>query len=143
MKKDYPVVRPPLPPGVKLDENVYVTMRDGVKIAVDVYRPEAEGHYPAILSMSPYLKELQQWPPMLTHSIEAGDTSFFVSKGYVHIIAQIRGTGMSQGQWHLSDINEQQDGSDLVEWAAQQAWCNGNVGSMGFSYFSFNIFSCT
>ena len=46
MRKGYPTERGPLPPGIKLDENVYVTMRDGVKIAVDVYRPEAEGRYP-------------------------------------------------------------------------------------------------
>lgn len=48
------------PPGVKVDENVYVTMRDGVKIAVDIYLPEKEGRYPALLSMSPYIKEIQQ-----------------------------------------------------------------------------------
>ncbi len=136
MKQVYPIVRPPLPPGIKLDENVYVTMRDGIKIAVDIYCPETEGRYPALLSMSPYLKELQQWPPILTHSIEAGATGFFVSKGYIHIIAQIRGTGFSQGQWHLLDTKEQQDGYDLVEWAAQQPWCNGNVGMMGDSYFA-------
>lgn len=41
--KGFPVVRGPLPPGVKLDENVYVTMRDGIKLGVDIYRPEAEG----------------------------------------------------------------------------------------------------
>ncbi len=136
MKKDYRIVRPPLPPGVKLEENVYVKMRDGVKIAVDIYRPEAEGRYPAILGMLPYMKELQQWPPMLTHSIEAGNTGFFVSKGYVHVIAQVRGTGFSQGQWNNLDTKEQQDGYDLVEWIAKQPWCNGNVGMLGDSYFA-------
>lgn len=136
MKEGYPIVRPPLPAGVRLDENVYVKMRDGVKIAVDIYRPAAEGRYPALLSMSPYIKEIQQWPPVLTHSIEAGATSFFVSKGYVHVIAQIRGTGFSQGQWNLFDIKEQRDGYDLVEWIAQQPWCDGNVGMHGDSYFA-------
>ena len=136
MEKGYPTVRGPLPPGVKLDENVYVTMRDGVKIAVDVYYPEAEGRYPALLSMSPYIKEIQRQPPELSHSIEAGATDFFVPKGYVHIIAQIRGTGFSQGQWNLLDIEEQQDGYDLVEWIAQQPWCDGNVGMLGDSYFA-------
>ncbi len=136
MKKDYPTIRGPLPLGVKLDENVYVTMRDGVKIAVDVYHPEAEGRYPALLSMSPYIKEIQQQPPELSHTIEAGATDFFVPKGYVHIVAQIRGTGFSQGQWNLLDIKEQQDGYDLVEWIAQQPWCDGNVGMIGDSYFA-------
>ncbi len=52
------IPRPKLPAGVKLDENVSVTMRDGIKICVDVYRPEAEGRYPGLFSMSPYLNEL-------------------------------------------------------------------------------------
>ncbi|EFK09398.1 putative carboxylesterase [delta proteobacterium NaphS2] len=131
-----PFPRPPLPPGVKLDANVYVTMRDYINLAVDVYRPEKEGRYPAILSMSPYLKDIQQWPPYLTHSIEAGDSMFFVTKGYVHVIAQIRGCGLSQGQYNFFDSKEGQDGHDLVEWIAKQPWCDGNVGMMGDSYFA-------
>ena len=135
-KKGYPTVRGPLPPGVKLEENVYVPMRDGVKIAVDIFHPKAEGRYPALLSMSPYIKEIQQQPPELSHDIEAGATDFFVPKGYVHIVAQIRGTGFSQGQYNFLSTTEQQDGCDLVEWIAQQPWCNGNVGMMGDSYFA-------
>src|SRR4030042_1254848 len=136
MEKKYPTVRGPLAPGVKLEENVYVKMRDGIKIAVDVYRPEAEGRYPGLLSMSPYIKEIQQWPPILSHSIEAGNTGFFVSKGYVHVIASSRGTGFSQGEYNWYDIKEQQDGHDMVEWIAKQPWCNGNVGRIGDSYFA-------
>lgn len=72
MEKCYPTVRGPLPPGVRLAENVYVTMRDGVKIAVDVYQPEAEGRYPALLSFAPYTKKaLRQYPPQYSHAIEA------------------------------------------------------------------------
>ncbi len=131
-----PTVRGPLAPGIKLDENVYVTMRDGVKIAVDVYRPEAEGRYPALLSISPYIKEIQQLPPALSHSIEAGATSFFVPRGYVHVVAQIRGTGLSQGQYNFFDAAEQEDSYELVEWCARQPWCDGNVGMTGDSYFA-------
>ncbi len=131
-----PTVRGPLVPGIKLDEDVRVTMRDGIKLAVDVYRPEAEGCCPALLSMSPYLKEIQQWPPALTHQIEAGNTNFFVPRGYVHIIAQIRGSALSQGQYNFFDIKEQRDGYDLVEWIARQPWCDGNVGMIGDSYFA-------
>ncbi len=128
-------IRPPLPPGMKLDENVYVTMRDGIKIAVDVYRPEAEGRYPALLSTSPYIKEIQQLPPEYTHSIEAGATNFFVNRGYVHVIEQVRGTGYSQGRYNWYDSTEAKDGYEIVEWIAKQPWCNGNVGMMGDSYF--------
>jgi len=124
-----------MPSGVKIDEDIYVTMRDGVKIAVDIYRPEATGRYPALLSTSPYLKHIQQHPPELSHSIEAGATSFFVNRGYVHVIAQVRGSGLSQGKFNWYGIDEQKDGYELVEWIAQQPWCNGNVGMIGESYF--------
>ncbi|MBW1802404.1 MAG: CocE/NonD family hydrolase, partial [Deltaproteobacteria bacterium] len=87
-------------------------------------------------SMSPYMKEIQQQPAMLSHSIEAGNTGFFVPKGYVHVIAQIRGTGYSQGQYQLFHPKEHEDGYDLVEWMAQQHWCDGNVGMIGDSYFA-------
>jgi hypothetical protein len=131
-----PIVRPELPAGIKLEPNVYVTMRDGIKISVDIYRPELEGRYPGILSTSPYIKDLQQQPPELSHSIEAGATPFFVPKGYVHVIVQVRGSGLSQGQFNWYDEAEQKDGYELVEWAARQPWCNGNVGMLGDSYFS-------
>ena len=136
MQTNYPIVRPPLPPGIKLEPNVYVTMRDGVKLAVDIYRPEKEGRYPGLLALGPYIKELQQYPPQLTHSIEAGATSFFVPKGYVHIIASVRGTGFSQGQYNYYDPKQGEDGRDLVEWVSRQPWCDGNVGMIGDSYFT-------
>lgn len=134
--RKFPTVRGPLTQGIKLEENIYVAMRDGIKMAVDVYRPDDNKRYPVLCSMAPYPKEMQQWPPALSHSIEAGNTNFFVPKGYVHVIAQIRGTCMSQGQYNFFDLKEQQDGYDLIEWCAQQPWCDGNVGMMGDSYFA-------
>src|SRR5512146_273676 len=94
------LVRAPEPPaGAKLEGNVLVPMRDGVRLAVDIYRPEKEGRYPALLSLSPYMKDIQRKPPHWSHAIESGATSFYVPKGYVHVIAQGRGAGLSQGQW--------------------------------------------
>jgi uncharacterized protein len=136
MNKDLGTVRGPIAAGIKLEENIYVTARDGVKLAIDIYRPEKEGVYPVILSTAPYMKEIQQWPPFLTHSIEAGNTNFFVPRGYIHIIAQLRGTGLSQGQYNFFSIKEHQDSYDIIEWIAKQKWCNGNVGMMGDSYFA-------
>ncbi len=136
MSQNYPTVRGPVPPGTRLEENVYVTMRDGVKIAIDIFKPLQEGRYPVILSMLPYIKEIQQQPPVLSHDIEAGATDFFVPKGYVHVIAQIRGTGFSQGQYDLFSTAQQQDGYDLIEWIAKQPWCDGNVGMIGDSYIA-------
>jgi uncharacterized protein len=123
-------------PGVQIEENIYVAMRDGVKLGVDIYHPIKKGRYPVLLSMCPYLKEIQQAHPGWCHSIEAGATGFFVSNDYIHIIAQSRGSGMSQGQWAFLDTKEQRDGYDLIEWIAAQPWCNGNVGMIGDSYWA-------
>ncbi|MFX1266274.1 MAG: CocE/NonD family hydrolase, partial [Promethearchaeota archaeon] len=98
--------------------------------------PEVDGRDPVLLSMSPYMKEIQLQPPELTPSIEAGATSLIVPKGYIHAIAQVRGSGLSQGQYNFLDIKEQQDGYDLIEWLAKQPWCDRNVGMLGESYFA-------
>ena len=133
------LVKPAVPPkGVAMDETVRVTMRDGISLGVDVYRPERQGRYPALLSLSPYSKDIQQQPPHWSHAIESGATGFYVANGYVHVIAQVRGAGYSQGQWNFFDENEQSDGYDLVEWIAKQPWCDGNVGMIGDSYWSWS-----
>ena len=128
-------VRSPQPPaGTSLDEHVYVAMRDGIRLCVDIYQPQTAGRYPVLLSLSPYSKDIQQRPPHWSHAIESGATGFYAAHGYVHVIAQGRGAGRSQGQWRWFDEKERTDGHDLIEWIAQQPWCNGNVGMIGDSY---------
>jgi putative CocE/NonD family hydrolase len=131
---------------VKAEKNVYVAMRDGVRLAVDVYRPNAAGEFPALLAMSPYGKEIQTLPippqprefsPLCDGCIEAGDTEYIVAHGYVHVIADVRGTGDSDGEYiGMFSKHEAEDGYDLVEWIARQPWCTGNVGMIGISYFA-------
>ena len=88
--------------------------------------------YPALLSLSPYSKDIQQKPPQWSHAVQSRATGFYVAHGYVHIfIAQGRGAGYSQGQSRWFDENERTDGFDLIEWIAQQPWCDGNVGMIG------------
>jgi predicted acyl esterase len=130
---------------MRTEKDVYVTMRDRTRLAVDIYRPDSEGRFPALLAMSPYGKELQSLPlppqprafsAIWDGSMEAGDMEYFVSRGYAHIIADLRGTGYSDGEYiGLSSHKEGEDGHDLVEWIAQQPWCDGNVGMIGYSYF--------
>ena len=121
-----------------------VRMRDGTELAVDIFRPHAAGRFPALLAYSPYGKDVQRvLKKQRPHSSrlgnggqEAGDTGYFVSRGYVHIIADVRGSGDSGGTYNFQGRLEQQDGYDLIEWIAAQPWCDGNVGMLGMSYFA-------
>ena len=101
--------RAPSDDALAADRDVMVPMRDGVKICVDVYRPEAAGKFPALLAFAIYNKDFQgpdmaealppqpAWSPLWTGPLEAGDTRFFVSRGYVHVIGSPRGVGKSEG----------------------------------------------
>ncbi len=129
---------------VKEEKDIYVTMRDGVRLAVDIYRPDVPGKFPALLAMSPYGKEVQKLPippqpqggPLWEGVAEAGDIDYIVPRGYVHVVADIRGTGYSEGEYvGFLSKQEAKDGYDLIEWIARQPWCDGNVGLVGMSYF--------
>jgi putative CocE/NonD family hydrolase len=121
--------------GIATFEDVAVRLRDGVELQADVYRPDAEGRFPALLSFSPYPRQIQNTRAPLG-LVEAGASDFFVPRGYVHVIANARGTGGSGGVWTLLDHQEREDLFDLVEWAAAQPWCDGQVGMLGISYFA-------
>jgi uncharacterized protein len=124
------------------DIDVYVPMRDGVKLCVDVYRPATDEKLPALLAFAIYNKDFQgpevaaalppqpAWTPLWTGPLEAGDTHFFVSRGYVHVIGSPRGVGKSEGGG-----SREWDSYDLIEWIAAQPWCDGNVGMVGISGF--------
>ena len=131
--------------GIKIERDVYVPMRDGVRLAVNIYRPDAKGKFPALLAIGGYGKELQEEliPPQPLNksavwdgNIEAGDTNDIVPRGYVHIIGDVRGIGKSEGEYPgMWASQEGRDGADLVEWIARQPWCDGNVGMIGYSYY--------
>ena len=117
------------------DNNVAIPMRDGVTLLADVHRPAESGRYPVLIAASPYPRQLQDLGAPMGF-IEAGASDFFVPRGYVHLIVNLRGTGGSGGTFGLFDAQERRDMYDLVEWAAQQPWCDGNVGMIGISYFA-------
>ena len=121
-------------------KNIRVKMRDGVEIAIDVYRPDTTEKLPALLAFAIYNKDLQgpefnenlspqpAWAPLWVGPLEAGDTRFLVSRGYIHIIGMPRGVGAS-GHGGSREF----DSYDLIEWIAVQSWCDGYVGMVGIS----------
>jgi len=117
------------------NDDVAVPMRDGVMLLADVHRPADSGRYPVLVAASPYPRQIQNLGAPAGF-IEAGASDFFVPRGYVHLIANCRGTSGSGGTFGFFDGQERRDMYDLVEWAAQQAWSNGNVGMIGISYFA-------
>ncbi len=117
------------------EDDMRVPMRDGIDLLADVHRPEEAGRYPVLIAASPYPRQIQDLGAPLGF-IEAGASDFFVPRGYVHVIANNRGTGGSGGTFGFFDGQERRDMHDLVEWAAAQPWSDGNVGMLGISYFA-------
>jgi uncharacterized protein len=132
--RDYRSLSQPLYAMVE-DDDVSVPMRDGVTLLADVHRPSQPGRYPVLVAASPYPRQIQNIGAPAGF-IEAGASDFFVPRGYVHVIANCRGTGGSGGTFGFFDSQERHDMHDLVEWAAQQPWSDGNVGMIGISYFA-------
>ncbi len=113
-----------------------LTMRDGVRLAADVFRPWAPGEkFPVLIGYSPYTRQLQHTLTPIGQN-ESGLTEFWVPRGYAHVIVDVRGSNDSEGVWDYRGPVEQQDLAEVIAWAAAQPWCNGNVGMTGCSYFA-------
>lgn len=113
---------------VAVETEVMVPMRDGVRLATDIYRPAKDGaliagRLPAILARLPYNKDGQK-------SIGR----YYAVRGYVFVAQDTRGRYKSEGVWHmLSDDGP--DGCDTAAWLIEQPWSDGKFGMMGTSYF--------
>jgi len=110
---------------VKSTRGHLVRMRDGVRISVDIFQPDARGQFPGILSLTPYDNTLEG---MINRA------RWFARRGYVVALADARGRFDSEGEWDPFSDKHGKDGYDLVEWLARQPQCNGNIGMMGGSY---------
>ena len=109
------------------ERNVMVPMRDGTRLATDVFRPDAPGRFPVLINRGPYWKDPYADNP--DHSIW-----FFPKHGYVILSQDCRARFDSEGDNYDPLFQEVQDGYDTVEWAARQPWSNGRVGTTGQSY---------
>lgn len=118
-------------------ERTMVTMRDGVRISVCVYRPEGAERVPALFAASPYQHEFDTVPayPLFLWR-ETGPVEWYVENGYAYVHADVRGSGGSEGEFGFMDAAEQQDYVQLIAWITHQSWCNGKVGGIGQSYYA-------
>jgi putative CocE/NonD family hydrolase len=127
---------------VALTSDVMVSMRDGVRLATDVYRPALngkplQGRFPVILERTPYGKtvvsrsELSVKEPVAKSRADVA--RFFVSRGYVVIYQDCRGRYGSEGEF-VKYLSDGHDGYDACAWIVRQPWCNGKIGTMGLSY---------
>ena len=113
---------------VSVVENVESPTRDGTILRADVYMPSEGGPFPALLSRGPYNKAVED-------SIDSYHQ--LASEGYAVVSQDIWGRYASDGEFHPNfnfGWTDAEDGYDTVEWVAAQDWCNGKVGTFGYSY---------
>lgn len=108
---------------VVVQKGVMIPMRDGIKLASDVYRPKGEGPFPTVLARTPYNRKT-----------EGGiKGKWYAQRGYVFVAQDVRGRFGSEGKW-FPFTSEERDGSDTIDWIAEQPWSDDRVGMIGASY---------
>jgi len=117
----------------------YVSLRDGVRLAVDVYLPEGlktGARLPTILEQTRYRRSFEFRPAVRAAADRpSAKVAEFVTRGYAYVIVDVRGSGASFGsrRGELLPL-EARDGKDVVDWIVGQPWCDGKVGTSGVSY---------
>src|ERR1700751_3784016 len=127
--------------GIGVRHNVAVPMSDGVVLRADIHYPTepatgqpATGPFPVLLSMTPYGKKA---PPPAAQ-IGGGATPYLIRRGYIEVMVDVRGTGVSGGSFEMFGARQTQDGIELVDWASKLPNANGRVGMFGTSYLAIN-----
>ncbi|MGN5632110.1 CocE/NonD family hydrolase [Streptomyces sp. AC154] len=141
----------PLPLDIVLDKDVPVTLRDGVTINVDVFRPAGAERVPVIVAWSPYGKGQGSSASVMgifgmvgldngivsgLEKFEGPDPAYWCAQGYAICNPDIRGVANCEGDSVLWDRQEGRDCYDLIEWLGVQDWCTGKVAMSGTSYLA-------
>jgi len=113
-----------------IDQKVMMPMRDGIRLATDIYRPKGNGKHPIVFSRTPYNFNTWVDGKMTTRALE--DAYQAVSRGYVYVVQNERGRFFSEGEWDILGTPIT-DGYDALDWMSKQAWSNGKVGLIGCS----------
>ncbi|GAA2026612.1 CocE/NonD family hydrolase [Agromyces tropicus] len=120
----------------RVRKNVMVPMRDGVRLATDLWIPEGDGHEndmprPTLLVRLPYTKDL--FPANEFDYPTMPNIFRLLEAGYAIVYQDCRGTGSSEGRF-VPLASEAEDGADMISWLRDQPWCNGSIGTFGHSY---------
>ncbi|HEY8398925.1 MAG TPA: CocE/NonD family hydrolase [Flavihumibacter sp.] len=113
-----------------IDQKVMMPMRDGIRLATDIYRPKGDKKVPIIFSRTPY--NFNTWidGKLSTRTLEAAYEA--VSRGYAYVVQNERGRFFSEGEWDILGT-PLTDGYDAFEWMSKQSWSNGKIGVIGCS----------
>jgi putative CocE/NonD family hydrolase len=126
-----------------LEKDIDVPMRDGTLLKADLFRPDGGEKFPVILNMGIYQKDKLWVPPDDLEekanpymNWETVNPEWWCPRGYAALRIDERGSGKSPGQLVAYTQQESLDFYDAIEWAAQQPWCSGAVGTLGISFFA-------
>lgn len=113
-----------------VEQKVMMPMRDGIRLATDIYRPKTDEPVPVIFSRTPYNFNLYTEGKLNKRQIQRAMKA--VKRGYAYVVQNERGRYFSEGDWDILGV-PLTDGYDAFSWMAEQEWCNGKIGTLGCS----------
>jgi putative CocE/NonD family hydrolase len=113
-----------------IEEKVMMPMRDGVRLATDIYRPKTDEKVPIIFSRTPY--NFNSWGDGKERTRAMERAYEALKHGYAYVVQNERGRYFSEGEWDILGV-PLTDGYDAFSWMAEQEWSNGKIGTLGCS----------
>lgn len=113
-----------------IDQKVMMPMRDGIRLATDIYRPKGNEKVPIIFSRTPY--NFNTWQDGKQTTRTAQQALEAVKRGYAFVVQNERGRYFSEGEWDILGT-PLTDGYDAFTWMKDQSWSNGKIGTIGCS----------
>jgi len=113
-----------------VEQKIMMPMRDGIRLATDIYRPKTNGKVPIIFSRTPY--NFNSWGDGEQRTRTAERAYEAVKRGYAYVVQNERGRYYSEGEWDILGV-PLTDGYDAFSWMKDQPWSNGKIGTLGCS----------
>lgn len=150
------------PAEIHVDRDAPVRVRDGTILRANIFRPAGPQRLPAILSIHPYGKDKlptrrgSRWTVPLQYRLtrqperlrissltgfEAPDPAWWTPRGFALVNADMRGCGHSEGTGRRLSRQESEDTYDVIQWIAEQPWCDGRVVMLGVSYLAISQYA--